>query len=270
VSHPCAHGATWKPTSSSAPCDGIGALRCALVMSKHSCGNAACGSTTPRCFAGGPRDAPELDRRCRPSLRATHESDRVEATDITITQPWHDLYRAVDSVGATLDFMVSATRDADAAERVFREGLQASHTRPPRVITVDTHAASPLAFDALQREGTLPQRCLRRQGQDLNTMVERDHRFVKRRVNLGLGCGAFATAQRTIQGDEAMPMLHTGPLEGVTKGDVLAQNRVINQVFGWAASRALASLSSPSHLCWQHNLTISSGPPDVHRPAPPS
>ena len=45
---------------------------------------------------------------------------------------------------------------------------------------------------------------------------------MKRRVNPGLGCGAFATAQRTIQGDEAMPMLHTGQLEGVTKGDVLA------------------------------------------------
>jgi len=169
-----------------------------------------------------PRDAPEWDRRCRPSRRATHELYRVDAPSITITKPWHNLYRAVDSAGATLDFMVSATRDADAAERVFREGLQASHTRPPRVITVDTHAASPLAFDALQHEGTLPQRCLLRHGQDLNTMVEQNHRFVKRRVHPGVGCGACATAQRTIQGDEAMPMLHTGPLEGVTKGDVLA------------------------------------------------
>ena len=88
-------------------------------------------------------DAPESDRRCRPSLRATHGLYRVDATSITITKPWHDLYRAVHSAGATLDFMVSATRDADAAERVFREVLQASHTRTPRVITVDTHAASP-------------------------------------------------------------------------------------------------------------------------------
>jgi transposase, IS6 family len=169
-----------------------------------------------------PRDAPELDRRCRPSLRAIHDSDRVDATSITITKPWHDLYRAVDSAGATLDFMVSATRDADAAERVFREVLQASHTHTPRMITVDKHAASPLAFDALQHDGTLPQMCLLRQGKGLNNMVEQDHRCVKRRANPGVGCGAFATAQRTIQGDEAMPMLHTGPLEGVTKGDVLA------------------------------------------------
>jgi IS6 family transposase len=173
-------------------------------------------------FRWVPRDAPEWDRRGRPSLRATHESYRVDATSITITKPWHDLYRAVDSAGATLDFMVSATRDADAAERVFREGLQASQTRTPRVITGDKHAASPLAFDALQHEGTLPQRYRLRHGKDLNTMIEQDHRFVKRRVNPGLGCGAFATAQRTIQGDEAMSMLHTDQLEGVTKGDVLA------------------------------------------------
>jgi transposase, IS6 family len=53
-------------------------------------------------------------------------------------------------------------------------------------------------------------------------MVERDRRFVKRRVSPGLGFGAFATPQRTIQGDEAMRMLHKGQLEGVPKGDVLA------------------------------------------------
>jgi IS6 family transposase len=58
---------------------------------------------------------------------------------------------------------------------------------------------------------------------------------VKRRVNPGLGFGAFAAAQRTIQGYEAMHMLHKGQVEGVTKGDVLAQNRVINQLFGVAA-----------------------------------
>jgi transposase, IS6 family len=66
-------------------------------------------------------------------------------------------------------------------------------------------------------------------------MVEQVHRFVKRHVNPGLVFRAFATAQRTIQGYEAMHMFHKGQLEGVTKGDVLAQNRVINQLFGLAA-----------------------------------
>ena len=77
---------------------------------------------------------------------------------------------------------------------------------------------------------------------------------VKRRVNPGLGFGAFHTAQQTIQGYEAIHKLRKGQLEGVAKGDVLAQNRVINQLFGLAASQELTSLSSHSHECWQYHL----------------
>jgi len=179
--------------------------------------------------------APELDKRCRPQLKATNDSYRVDETYIKINKQWHYLYRAVDSTGATLDFMLSPTRDADAAERFFRQVLQASHALTPRVITVDKNAAYPPAFEALQQERILPETCLLRQCKYLNNVVEQDHRFVKRRVNPGLGFGAFATAQRTLQGYEAMHMLQKGQIEGMAKRDVLAQNRVINQLFGLAA-----------------------------------
>jgi transposase, IS6 family len=69
----------------------------------------------------------------------------------------------------------------------------------------------------------------------LNNVVEQDHRFVKRRVNPGLGFGALAIARRIIQGHETMHMLHKGQIEGIARRDVLAQNRVINQLFGLAA-----------------------------------
>ena len=100
---------------------------------------------------------------------------------------------------------------------------------------MDKNAAYPPAFEALQQERILPETCLLRQCKYLNNVVEQDHRFVKRRVNPGLGFGAFATAQRTLQGYEAMHMLHKGQIEGMAKRDVLAQNRVINQLFGLAA-----------------------------------
>jgi transposase, IS6 family len=106
------------------------------------------------------RYAPELDKRCRPRLKATNDSYRVDETYIKTKKEWYYLYRAVDSTGAILDFMLSATRDGDAAERFFRQVLQASHTRTPRVITVDKNAAYPLAFEALQQDGTLPETCL--------------------------------------------------------------------------------------------------------------
>ena len=35
------------------------------------------------------RDAPELDRRCRPPLRFTNDSDRVDETYIRLKKPWH-------------------------------------------------------------------------------------------------------------------------------------------------------------------------------------
>jgi IS6 family transposase len=181
------------------------------------------------------RDAPELDKRCRPQLKATNDSYRVDETYIKIKKQWYYLYRAVDSTGATLDFMLSPTRDAEAAEHFFRQVLQASHTLTPRVITVEKNAAYPPAFESLQQEKTLPETCQLRQCKYLNNVVEQDHRFIKRRVNPGLGFGAFVTAQRTIQGYEAIHMLHKGQLQGVTKGDVLAQNRVINQLFGLTA-----------------------------------
>jgi hypothetical protein len=152
----------------------------------------------------------------------------------------HDLYWTVDSTGATLDFMLSATRDADAAERFFRQVLQAPHTLTPRVITVDKNAAYSRAFDTFQHDGTLPETCLLSPCKYVNHVAEQDYRMVKRQVNPGLEGGAFHTAQRTIQGYEAMHMLRKGQYDRLAKGDVLAQNRVINQLCGFAAERRLA------------------------------
>jgi IS6 family transposase len=197
--------------------------------------------------------APELDQRCRPQLKAANDSYRVDETYIKIKKQWSYLNRAVDSTGATLDFMLSATRDAGAAEQCFRKVLDAGHTTPPRVITVDKNAAYPPAFEALQYDNSLPEACRLRQCKYLNNMMEQDHRLMKRRVNPGLGFGAFATAQRTIQGYEAMHMFRKGQLEGVAKGDILAQKRVINQLFGLAASRELTTRFSHAHEFLQHN-----------------
>jgi transposase, IS6 family len=59
--------------------------------------------------------------------------------------------------------------------------------------------------------------------------------FVKRRLNPGLGFGTFHMAQRTIQGYEAIPILRKGQIEGLARGGILAQTRVIDRLFGLAA-----------------------------------
>src|SRR5947208_9289887 len=70
------------------------------------------------------RYAPELDKRCRPHLKATTDSWRVDETYIKIKKAWMYLYRAVDSEGNTLEFLLSPTRDAQAATRFFLKALQ--------------------------------------------------------------------------------------------------------------------------------------------------
>jgi transposase-like protein len=46
-----------------------------------------------------------------------------ERPKICYKKQWYYLYRAVDFTGATTDFMLSATRDAQVAERFFRKAL---------------------------------------------------------------------------------------------------------------------------------------------------
>jgi transposase, IS6 family len=58
-----------------------------------------------------------------------------------VTKQGHDRYRAVDAQGETRDVLLRTSRDAEAAERFFRKGLEASQTASPRVIPVDQNAA---------------------------------------------------------------------------------------------------------------------------------
>ena len=52
--------------------------------------------------------APDLDLRIRPYLKPTNDSWRVDETYIKVKGQWKYLYRAVDSQGSKLDFMLTA------------------------------------------------------------------------------------------------------------------------------------------------------------------
>lgn len=179
--------------------------------------------------------APELDKRCRPYLRPTLDSWRVDETYIEVKGEWKYLYRAVDSQGNTLDFMLSAKRDARAAERFFRKALNTSHNLEPRVINVDKQHSYPKAIDELKAEETIPETCELRQNKYLNNIIEQDHRFIKRLVNPVMGFGSFNTARRTLRGYEAMNMVRKGQIQGVEKGDILGQVGFVSQIFALAA-----------------------------------
>jgi transposase-like protein len=102
----------------------------------------------------------------------------VDETYIKRKKVWVYLYRAVDSEGNTLEFLLSPTRDTEAAKRFFLKALGSSvaqarmieekMTQPPvpadfqaskpapRVINVDKNAAYPKAIADLKASGILP------------------------------------------------------------------------------------------------------------------
>ncbi len=153
---------------------------------------------------------------------------------IKVKGEWKYLYRAVDSEGNTLDFLLSAKRDATAAARFFRKALRALHTQAPRVINVDKNAAYPPAMDNLKTDEQLPETTQLRQVKYLNNQVEQDHRFIKRLTKPGMGFGSFNTARRTLRGFEAMNMLRKGQVQGFEKGDIRVQIEFVFQLFGVA------------------------------------
>src|SRR5215475_9305437 len=181
------------------------------------------------------RFSPELEKRCRPYLRSTSDSYRVDETYVKIKGKWYYLFRAVDSKGQTIDFMLSAKRDARAAKRFFRKMLKAPKHQSPRVINVDKNPAYPPAVEELKEEGILPSASQLRQCKYLNNILEQDHRFIKRRINPGLGFCSFNTARRTIGGYETMNIIRKGQVEGIRKGDIRGQVRFMADLFKVAA-----------------------------------
>jgi transposase-like protein len=167
------------------------------------------------------RYAPELSRRCRPELRRTNGSWRVDETYLRVAGKWTYLYRAVDSTGATIDFLLSSRRDAASAKRFLQKALQA-HPRP-RVINVDGNPSYPKAIAELKKTGVLGRRCRCRPVRYLNNIVEQDHRAIKRRVRASQGFRSFRAAARTIQGFEMMNMIRKGQLRWLAKSDIVGQ-----------------------------------------------
>jgi transposase, IS6 family len=161
------------------------------------------------------RYAPEMERRLRRRLKPTNDSWRLDETYVRVKGRWRYLYRAVDSSGATLDFLLSAKQDAVAAKRFLVKALEGANHPAPRVINTDGHAAYPPAVAQLKAEGNLAEDCRHRPVPYLNNVLEQDHRAIKRRVNASQHFRSFWGACRTIAGYEAIHMIRKGQAYGI-------------------------------------------------------
>jgi len=177
------------------------------------------------------RYGPELEQRMRLHLKPTNKSWRVDETYLKVKGRWCYLYRAIDSAGATIDFLLSAFRDAHAAKRLFRKALSGRSHPQPRVINTDLAPIYGAAITDIKKEGILRRRCRHRPVQYLNNILEQDHRAIKRRVNAKQGFREFQAARRTIQGYEAMNMIRKGQARWVGATNVRRQIQFIQKLF---------------------------------------
>ena len=186
-------------------------------------------------FRWGQRYAPEINKRVRPHLKMSGTSYRVDETYIKMGKTCKYLYRAVDKEGQTIEFMLSAKRDVSAAKRFFRKLMRAEHRRLPFSTSVDKNATYPEAFSTSQVEKIVPQDCKLRRVKYLNNVIEQDHRFIKKKVRASQCFKSFHTAERTLEGIEAMNMMRKGQVKRLAGSDARGQAKFVESLFGIAA-----------------------------------
>ena len=141
----------------------------------------------------------------------------------------------MDKEGQTIEFMLSAKRDVSAAKRFFKKMMRADHRRLPFSISVDKNAAYPEAFSTSQVERIVPKDCQLRRVKYLNNVIEQDHRFIKKKVRASQCFKSFHTAERTLEGIEAVNMIRKGQVKRLSGNDTQGQAKFVLNLFQLAA-----------------------------------
>ena len=162
--------------------------------------------------------------KVRMRKRPPNDSWRMDETYIKVKGKWVYLYRAVDSNGDTIDFLLRAKRDACAAKAFFRKAIKL-HGRP-RVVTVDKSGSNKAALDHCNVGMSESEQIEVRQIKYLNNIVEQDHRFIKKRTRPTLGFKEFHSAKTTIEGIESVRIIQKGKILGQTANQSSFQNFV--------------------------------------------
>jgi transposase, IS6 family len=66
----------------------------------------------------------------RPCRHAVGGRWQVDETHVKVAGQWRYVYPAIDQFGQVVDVFVSTRRDADAAERFFKQAMGATRVRP--------------------------------------------------------------------------------------------------------------------------------------------
>ena len=146
-----------------------------------------------------------IDKKVRKLKKAVGKSWRMDETYIKVKGQWAYLYRAVDSEGNTIDFLLRKHRDKAAAEAFFRKAIK--HNGQPGKVTIDKSGSNTSALDSLNAVLEADKKIVVRQIKYLNNIIEQDHRFIKKRTRPMLGFKSFHSAKITLAGIENVRMI---------------------------------------------------------------
>jgi len=97
---------------------------------------------------------PVLEKAFRRCKRAVGKSWRVDETYVKVRGTWKYLYRAVDKAGNTVDFLLRAKRDKEAARRYFERAIDQNGA--PETVTIDKSGANLAGLHAVNAERETP------------------------------------------------------------------------------------------------------------------
>jgi putative transposase len=155
---------------------------------------------------------PLIDSAVRKRKKPVGNSWRMDETYIKVNGKWVYLYRAVDSVGNTIEFLLRKHREAAAAKAFFRKAFKSGGY--PGKVTIDKSGSNIAALKAANEALPEDQQIEVRQIKYLNNIVEQDHRFIKKRTKPMLGFKSFHSAKITITGIENIRIIQKGQLVG--------------------------------------------------------
>ena len=181
------------------------------------------------------RFAPEMEKRLRCQwLRPQSRSWRIDETYIKVRGKWVYLYRALDKLGNTIDFYLSATRNTRAAKRFLGKALRGlKEWEQPDLLNTDKAPTYAAAIAELKAEGKCPKDTRHRQVKYLNNVIEADHGKLKLPIRPVRGFKTLKTAYATIKGFEAMRALRKGQA-GIFnfQGGIVGEARIVERAFG--------------------------------------
>jgi putative transposase len=147
--------------------------------------------------------SPPLEEAFHRRKQPVRPSWRMDETYLRVKGEWHYLYRTVDKRGQTIDCLLTAQRDQEAALCFLKRAIRRNGV--PKTITIDGSEANASAIKHYNNAyGTA---IIKRQVKYLNNVVEQDHCAVKRMTRPMQGFKSFDAAQRTLAGIELMHML---------------------------------------------------------------